>query len=548
MAEPVAPLRGGTGDAAPAARTARHAHSGSRPLTRTWLTAEHLWVTLLGLGVLAVHDVGYMLSQPFWNDEAWVALTTRFPLSQLPDTTSSTPIGWSLLLRLVTWNDGESSRLLTLAFAALAVAAGYWLARGLGWPDRFSATMAGTLAGLSVLLVPAMLQRDDLKQYTADACVTLLILALTSRLERDWSRRNLGLLTGVVGLSILVSDPAVFVGVAAFAALVLVQLVRRDWRRLAEAVVAGVVAAVLLAGLYKAFVATAATDLGASSHWDAFYVPVGQGLHASIAWILRLIGLMRADFGLGPALVAVPLVLAGLVTAFVLARPATALAAAALLPEMVVLSALKLYPFGDPRTSTFLVVAIVAIAAIGVAGIAAAARRQLSGGLAWLVPAVVAAAAVAGLLVTAAPDVRSHSIPPEDVRDQATYVAAHARPDDVILVNLNSNWGFAYYWPDGQPARRASAAVRQGYEAYFPDQPRIVVARDRDLAAVRAALTAALARVRPGSCATIWLVRSHVIPAEQAAWAATLKAAKLTPVPVGQAGLATLRPGGRACR
>ncbi len=547
MAEPVAPSRPGGDAAAPR-------HSAGPPSARPWqlararLTAEHLWVLLLGLAVLAVHDVGYMLSQPFWNDEAWVAVTTRFPLSQLPQTTSSTPIGWSLLLRLVTVHGGETSRLLPLAFAALAVAAGYWLARGLGWPDRFSAVLAASLAGLSVLLVPAMLLRDDLKQYTADACLTLLILGLTSRLERDWSRRNLGLLTVAAGLSILLSDPAVLVGVAAFAAVLIVALARREWRRLAEAAIAGVAAAVILGGLYKAFVASAAGALGASTHWDGFYVPAGQGLHASLTWIVKMLGLLRADFGLGPSWLAVPLVLAGLVTTFRLGLPATALAAAALLPELIAASALKVYPFGDLRTSTWLIVALVAFAAIGVGGIAALARNVLPGASARLVPGLLAVAAVAGLCAAAAPDVRSHSIPAEDVRDQATYVAAHARADDVILVNLNSNWGFAYYWPYGQPARRPSTAVRQGYEAYFPDQPRIVVARDRDPAAVRAGLASALARVRPGSCATIWLVRSHVIATEQAAWTAALKAARINPVPVGTAGLAELRPGGSACR
>ena len=113
---------------------------------------------------------------------------------------------------------------------------------------------------------------------------------------------------------------------------------------------------------------------------------------------------------------------------------------------------------------------------------------------------------------------------------------------------MNSNWGFAYYWPYGHPARRATNVVFQDYLAYFPDQPRIVVAPDRDLAGVRTGLATALARIRPGSCATIWLVRSHVIPSEQAAWTAALKAARLTPAPVGQAGLAELRPGGPACR
>ena len=73
--------------------------------------------TPAGLLVLVVHDVGYLLRQPFWTDEAWVAVTTRFPLSQLPATTSSTPIGWSALLRVVTVSRTQTGRLLPLGFA-----------------------------------------------------------------------------------------------------------------------------------------------------------------------------------------------------------------------------------------------------------------------------------------------------------------------------------------------------------------------------------------------------------------------------------------------
>jgi hypothetical protein len=153
---------------------------------------------LLGLLVLVVHDVGYMLRQPFWTDEAWVAVTTRFPLSQLPATTSSTPIGWSALIRLLTVRDDQAARLLPLAFAGVAVVIAYWFARRLGWRQQPAAVGAGLLAGLGVLLEPAMLVRDDLKQYTADACLALLVLALTSRLERQWSQR------GLAGLSVAV--------------------------------------------------------------------------------------------------------------------------------------------------------------------------------------------------------------------------------------------------------------------------------------------------------------------------------------------------------
>ena len=545
MAEPVARFRTVTGE------PSTHAATRARSRSRTWLrrfTPEHLLVLVLSLGVLVVHNVGYMLSQPFWNDEAWVAVTTRFPLSQLLETTSSTPIGWSFLVRVFTFGASESSRIVPLAFAGLAVAAAYWLARGLGWQGRADQVVAGVLAGLAVLLVPAMLLRDDLKQYTADAFVALLILVLTSRLERTWSRRALAALSVAVWGGMLISDVAAFTGVAAIGALFVVQVVRRAWGRVTEVVVAGAATAVLMLGVYEAFDARAADALGASTFWDGYYVPLSHGVHASWAFITMMFGRLHADFGLGPAWLALPLVIIGLVTMFRLGRPATALAAIVLLPEMIVLSALKVYPFGDLRTSTWLIAVTVAVAAIGVAGISALARQWLRGGaLAWAAALTVAAAAVAGFSVAAAPYVRGHPIPNEDVRDQADYVAKHAAADDVILVNLNSNWGFAYYWPYGQPARRLTTVVRQGYEAYFPDQPRIVVAPNRNLAGVTTALREALGRVRPGSCERIWLVRSHVIPSEAAAWKEALAAAHLTPVTVGSHGLSVLEPGGRSC-
>jgi hypothetical protein len=106
----------------------------------------------------------------------------------------------TLLLRLFTVRGEQSGRLLPLAFAGAAVMVAYWLGRGIGWQRREISVAAGLLAAIAVLLVPAMLVRDDLKQYTADACLSLLVLVLTSRLERDWSRRALaGLLVAVWG-------------------------------------------------------------------------------------------------------------------------------------------------------------------------------------------------------------------------------------------------------------------------------------------------------------------------------------------------------------
>jgi hypothetical protein len=96
------------------------------------------------------------LRQPFWLDEAWVAASTRYPLSQLPALTSSTPIGWTALVRLITVRGEQTSRLLPLAFAGAAVAIAYWFGRRLGWRRHVVAVLGGFLTGTSVLLVPAM--------------------------------------------------------------------------------------------------------------------------------------------------------------------------------------------------------------------------------------------------------------------------------------------------------------------------------------------------------------------------------------------------------
>jgi hypothetical protein len=512
-----------------------------RQAVRWQRTVEYLAVLLLGLLVLVVHDVGYLLRQPFWNDEAWVAVTTRFPLSQLPATTSSTPIGWSVLLRLFTVRGEQTSRLLPLAFAGAAVVIAYWFGRALGWPRREVSVAAGLLAGIAVLLVPAMLVRDDLKQYTADACMALLVLALTSRLERGWSRPGLVALSAAVWGGMLFSDASAFTGVAAFGAVCVIQLAQRAWRRLAEVAAVGAATAVLMLGVYEGFDARASVP-GLTAYWSNFYLPVGKGLHADLRFVHTHVSAVIAYFGLGPVWLALPLVLAGLVTIFRLGRPATALAAAVLWPEMLVVSAAKKYPFLDLRTSTFLIAVTVAVAAIGVAGVCSLLRPWFRGTLA----AGLAALAVAGFVIGAHPYVRSHNIPHEDVRDQARYVASHAARGDVIVVNLNSNWGFAYYWPTGVPGRRADPAVLQGYEAYFPDQPDIVVARTRDSAGVDAALSQAVARQH--TCGRIWLVRTHVTAAEELAWITALRQQKLTATPVGHDGLSVINTGGSRCQ
>ena len=69
-----------------------------RPRRRPGRRADAvLLAPLLAVAVLGRRP-GYLLSHAFWLDEAWVAASVRAPLRQLPMVSSSTPIGWALLL------------------------------------------------------------------------------------------------------------------------------------------------------------------------------------------------------------------------------------------------------------------------------------------------------------------------------------------------------------------------------------------------------------------------------------------------------------------
>jgi len=185
-------------------------------------------VVLCLASVPVVHRVGPVLRAPYWLDESWVALSSKAPLGALPTTTSSTPIGWTFLVWLVPPH-GQIQRLIPLAFLAGSVVAGYAFGRVLGSP------LCGAAGAAAVLLLPAQQARHDLKQYTADAAVALLLFALLAWAESAWSGRRAAILGSAVVGGMLVSHAAALAGVAVLAGL-LVWSARR--RRVAGALAA----------------------------------------------------------------------------------------------------------------------------------------------------------------------------------------------------------------------------------------------------------------------------------------------------------------------
>ncbi len=141
---------------------------------RAWWTQYATMASLVALVVLGVlgHAPWYMLRHPYWLDESWVADSLRAPLGALPRLTSSSPIGFSFLLRLVPTALGdERARLVPLLFTGALAPVAYLLGRELDRESRGTAL----LLGFTGVALPAAMMRHDLKQYTADAFVAVTL-------------------------------------------------------------------------------------------------------------------------------------------------------------------------------------------------------------------------------------------------------------------------------------------------------------------------------------------------------------------------------------
>jgi hypothetical protein len=476
----------------PAGKLTKELAGPVRPHRPRWWIDTTLIALAIPLAIVARRP-RYLFSHAFWLDEAWVADSVRAPLHQLQLLSPPTPIGWTLLLRLVPpVGPPERLRALPLAFGVLSVVAAYLLGRQLG-------RVAAVAAGLAAALAPSALRNHNLKQYSADAFVTLLLLWLTARLEAGWSRRRLAALCLACIPAVLVSHVTVFVSAAVLGALLVRAVVARRWERLGWLVALGLGVAVIETAVYLAFAATG-NNAAMQRFWDQRFVPLDQGLGPTAAFVGRGWTDALDRLGFGPWPLAAALVIAGLV-ALVRARLATvALAVCLLAGELVVAAAARRYPFLEQRTSIFLTTLLTVCGALGVgSAVVWSARRR-----ATLPLGIVAALGVGVLLLPAARANALHPMPPSTLRQQVAYVLDHRRPGDVVVVGPAASFAFAYYWPQRPTFVRTALPTGVLFQPEYPGHADLLLVHQRrrpDL--VHGAFRQAAARSSSGR---VWLI------------------------------------------
>jgi hypothetical protein len=476
----------------PADRRVEEPAEAPRPNRSTWWVDAALLAVLLPLAV-AARRPGYLFSHAFFLDEGWVADSVRAPLHQLRLLTSSTPIGWTLLLRLIPdVGPPERLRALPLAFGVLSVVMAYLLGRQLG-------RVVAVAAGLGAALAPTALANHSLKQYSADAFATLLLLWLAARLETGWSRRRLLALCLACVAAALISHATVFVSAAVLGALAVRALVERRWERLGWLVGLGLGVAAVEAAVFLAFVA-AGDNASMQRVWAGEMVPFGRGLGPAAGFLAGRSADTLGGIGLGPWPLATAAVVAGLVAMWRSRLPGTATAVCLLAAGLVAAAAGQRYPFLDDRTSLFFTTLLTVCGAIGIGALVAWSVRRP-----WSLPLGVAVAVGAGaLLVPAAHAGAMRPLPPSSMRQQVSYLLANRAPGDVVVVGAAASFSFGYYWPERPTFARTTVPTAVLFQVEYPGRGDLLLLRRRQRPELLlAALREAAARTRSGR---VWVV------------------------------------------
>jgi hypothetical protein len=412
----------------------------------------------------------------FWNDEAWVALSTRVSASQYWLAISVTPVLWAVVLKVISVLPGPPEavlRLLPLAGSLLTVWGAGRLGTNLGGP------VAGLFAAAVVAVDPGAVQYAKLlKHYSIESCAALAALAAASRFLQTRAPRDLWIVTLVLVVGVGFSSAQLLVGPPILAALLVDALLRRD-RSGARAVAVALFAVGTWYLVWYWFLIAPRMGRALAEYWQASFVPT-TSLSAAARFVWR--SLARELASTWPAWTGLPALAGALALCVALpVQRAIALALVLLVLELAGLSAAGRFPFAEPRVMLFCTLALSAFAAAGLGFVLARLAEQPR-----LHPIAPALAAL--LVVNFVGDPRwprlGEAKEVEDAGRLIRLVEARRGPDDGVLVFGGSGYVYAYY-QRATPVLLPSAGTTVGFVPLFDGRLAVVTDANFDPTATR---------------------------------------------------------------
>jgi hypothetical protein len=412
---------------------------------RRFRPRSELLITLLVAVGCVLRLRAWSVGGSLWLDEVYLALNITgrsfAGLWQPLDYDQGAPVGFLMLVKAATALFGEGERALRL----VPLAAG--LLALLAFPRVARAALPATGAAFAVALVavsPKLISYSaELKQYSSDALITVLLGALTLPHFGPGEPPRTGRLALAGAVAVWFSHPALFVLAGWGLTLFLVAASRNDRPAIRRLIVVGAAWLASFAVCWWFCLRSLAANHYLLSYWNQFFAPAPPRSIEQLGWYVRAAtvplenpgGMLLADVSF-----AVPAALlfgVGLAAIWV-RRPGLAVALVAPLAITLVASAGRLYPFGGR-----LLLFATPLLYLGLGAGAAAALAGPAGPAGALSRCVVAAVALAPAGTAVQHAVRPKTV--EDHRAAVAHMAERWQPGDRVIVSGMARAAWRYY-------------------------------------------------------------------------------------------------------
>jgi hypothetical protein len=383
----------------------------------------------------------FLFDRSLWLDESFLALNIihRSPLGLLSplDYHQGAPLGFLILEKLVTLSLGSSEMALRLLPFVFGIASLFLFKAVAG---RFLMPGAAAIAvGLFAILEPLIYYSGEVKQYSSDVAIALLLYLLCDSLfEQPVRRRRIVVFSLIAAIAIWFSHPSALILAGAGVSFLWGALHHNDRRSLLLLSVPGLLWLSSFSVFYLISLRGLCADSKLLAYWQDTFPPASTSFEAGSRWLVNSIfGLFSDPVGLQFTGIAAVAVVLGAYTFFAQNRTRFILLLAPVAFTLLA-SAFHRYPFRG-RLLLFLVPSVILLIAAGLGTIRVKTRQSLPLlsvlliGLLFFHPAVNASTCFI------------HPRTTGEIRRVIEYVGNHRLPGDILYLYYASEIPFKYY-------------------------------------------------------------------------------------------------------
>jgi len=420
-------------------------------MQQTWkrvvafVNSDYFWWVFILLGIfLRIRQ--YLLNRSLWGDEASLALNlvnrSFGELTQLLDYHQAAPIGFLFIEKLSILIFGNHEYIMRLFPLFAGILAIYFI-------YRFARTHLGTFGLFAVAIFAIswwlVYHSSELKQYTSDVMIALLLVFLAGGCLRESIRAKDFLVLGILGsIVIWISHPSVFILAGIGLVLVLEKFSRKDYAPWTWILAIGIVWLISFGLEYLVSLRHIVADEYLIKYWQKAYVPTppwsNMRWYVGTFYSFVFFAFHRADNVM--AISTLVLAFIGTISLWLRDRK---IALLVILPFVMtgIASLMQRYPLKN-RFMLFLVPFTLLLMAEGFRGIywvIAKWKRKYA-----VIICTLLALAVIWQIVPITYE-RANSGRKEDIRSVIEYVAENRSPNETVYVFFKTIPVFNYYAP-----------------------------------------------------------------------------------------------------